>query len=72
MNNKLTEKLMSILLGISAFLILIGALLKLEHYPNGNLILWIGFMTSFILSSFEIYRLKKIIKVLKNNTQENI
>jgi hypothetical protein len=69
MTNKQIEKLMSVLLVISAFLILIGAFFKLLHYPNGNLILWIGFVASFVLSSFEISRLKKIIKKLENKIQ---
>lgn len=67
MNNKQTENLMKVLLGISALLILAGALFKLEHYPHGNLMLWIGFISSFALSSFEIYRLRKIIKKLEKN-----
>jgi undecaprenyl pyrophosphate phosphatase UppP len=62
MNKQQIDKLMNVLLGISAFLIMLGALLKLQHIQYGNLILWIGFITSFILSNFEISRLKKIIK----------
>jgi hypothetical protein len=64
MNKQQIDKLMNVLLSISAFLIMLGALLKLQHIQNGSLILWIGFMTSFILSNFEIGRLKKIIKKL--------
>ncbi len=66
MNHKQTEKLMRMLIGISAFLIVIGALFKLEHYPNGSLILYIGFGTYLILSGFENNRLRKMIKKLEN------
>ncbi len=65
MNNQQIDKLMNLLIGISAFLIMVGALLKLQHIQYGNLVLWIGFVTSFILSNFEINRLKRIIKDLK-------
>jgi len=68
MNAKQVEKLMSVLLGIAGSLILIGAIFRLQHWPNGYLIMWIGFMSSFILSSFEINRLKKIIRGLEKGT----
>jgi hypothetical protein len=68
MRNEQVEKLMSVLLGISAALIIIGALLKIMHWTNGDLMIWIGFMSSLILSSFEINRLKKIIKDLEKGT----
>ena len=68
MNKLQIDNLMNVLLGISAFLIMLGALLKLEHIQYGNLILWIGFMSSFILSNFEIDRLKKIIKKLNKES----
>ena len=65
MNNKHIEKLMSALLGISAALIIFGALFKIMHWPYGDLMLRIGFLSSFILSSYEINRLKRILKVLE-------
>lgn len=68
MNKNQIGKLMNGLLGVSAFLILAGALFKLEHYPYGNLIFWIGIITSLGLSSIEISRLKKIIKVLEKKS----
>ncbi len=71
MTNKQVEKLMSVLLGISGFLIVMGAIFRLQHWLNGNLIMYIGFMGSFIFSSFEINRLKKIIKVLEKDTPGN-
>lgn len=60
------NKVMNMLLVISALAIFVGALFKLQHYPNGDLILRIGILSNFILSSFEISRLKKIIA--KSNT----
>ena len=68
MTKKKTDKLMSVLFGLAAFAILLGALFKLQHYPNGNQILYIGFMASFVLSGIEISRLKKIIKALEKDT----
>jgi hypothetical protein len=62
MKNKQIEKLITILLSVSIILIISGAILKIMHNSNGNLVLWIGFMTQFILSSFEIRRLKEIIR----------
>lgn len=55
------NRVMNTLLAISSAAILVGAFFKLQHYPNGDLILWCGFFSNFILSSFEITRLKKII-----------
>ena len=55
------NKVMSTLLAISGAAILVGAFFKLQHYPNGDLILWAGFWSNFVLSSIEINRLKKII-----------
>ena len=71
MNNKQIEKIMSVLLALSALLVVIGAFLKLEHYPNGSLILTIGFGTFLIFSSIEINRLRKVIKKLENQLDKN-
>lgn len=70
MNNKQIEKIMSVLLAISALLVVIGALLKLEHYPNGSLILTIGFGTFLIFSSIEINRLRKVVKKLESQVDK--
>ena len=66
MDNTRIDKLMTGAISLSALLILIGALLKLWHYSYGNLILYIGVISSLILSGYEIKRLKKIIKRLKS------
>jgi len=65
MKNNQIDKLMNVLIAISALLILIGAILKIQHAQYGTQILWIGFMASFVFSSIEISRLKRIIKVLR-------
>jgi hypothetical protein len=70
MTKKQTDKLMNFLLGTAAFAILLGAIFKLQHYPSGNKILYIGFMASFILSGIEVSRLKKIIKVLEKHSEK--
>jgi len=70
MTKKQIDKLMNVLLGIASFAILLGALFKLQHYPNGNQILYFGFMASFVLSGIEISRLKKIIKILERDTEK--
>lgn len=62
MNKNQIENLMNALLSISALMILVGSLLKLQRVHYGELILWIGIMTSLGLSYFEINRLKKLLK----------
>ncbi len=61
MSNEMINKLMKSLLAISALAILAGALFKLQHWPYGEHILTYGFMANFVLSAYEINRLRKII-----------
>jgi hypothetical protein len=70
MNNKKIEKFMSMLLGFSSSLTVIGAIFRLQHWQYGYQILWIGFISFFILSSYEIKRLKKIIKLQEENLHD--
>jgi len=65
MDRKQVDKLMSTLIAISSGAILMGAFFQLLHYPYGKEILWIGILVSFVLSTFEITRLKRIIKELE-------
>jgi hypothetical protein len=65
MNRKQLDKLMNTLIVISSIVILVGAFFQLQHYPYGKTILWVGFLANMILSSFELNRLKKIIKKLE-------
>ena len=71
MNDKLIEKIMKVLLGVSASAILTGALFKLEHYANGDLLLGIGFIVSFVFGSFEINRLRKTIKKMESQNPKS-
>ena len=69
---KQTDKIMTILSGISATIILIGAILKISHNQYGNLTILIGFISAYVIDSIKINRLKKIIKQLeKGNTTDN-
>lgn len=65
MKRETLNKLMDILVGTSAALILIGSLFKLQHWAHGNQIMWIGFISFILLSTLEIGRLKKTIKKLE-------
>lgn len=56
-NTSSVRKIMNILWGISAFLVLMGATFKVQHYPNGSEILAIGFIVGLIMAIFEIIRL---------------
>jgi len=59
------ERLINILYSFSAVVILLSALFKIQHYPNGNLLLWGGFILGTIVSTYDNIRLKKIIKNLE-------
>ena len=56
------DKLMNFLIALSSLLILVGAFFMLLHYQNGHHILYVGFISNFILSSYEIIRLKTYIR----------
>lgn len=72
MERRQTNKIMNILIGTSATLIIIGAILKISHYEYGNLIISIGFISAYFIDNIEINRLKKVIKQLeKENTIKN-
>jgi len=62
MNSNLMNKLMKYLIIASALAVFVGALFQLQHYPNGDIILMFGLMAHFLISSFEISRLKKVIR----------
>ena len=70
MTRQQTETLMGILINTSAAAILIGAFFRLQHYPYGTQIFWAGLISGFVIQSFEINRLKKIIKKLESKEQE--
>jgi len=65
MNRIKIDKLMKILFLISSFSIVIGAYLKISHYPNenfGDLVFIYSLLLNLILSSIEMQRLRRIIK----------
>lgn len=66
MENKQIERLMNVLYGASAVILLTGAFFKLMHYPYGNLLFWIGLWGGFIVSRIEVNRLKKVINKMKD------
>jgi hypothetical protein len=59
------DKLMNALLITSVSLILAGAIFRLQHWAYDDQIFWTGLISTFILDSIEVYRLKKIIKSLE-------
>jgi hypothetical protein len=72
MNEKVLGKLLAILNPFSACLVLAGAFMKLSHILYGDLLLTWGFILSVVFSSWEINRLKKIIRNYKDPTTEKI
>ena len=67
MNRKQVEKLIRVFTFISSLLILTGAIFQLQHYPYGEIILWIGILLTFLLNSWEIGILKRRIKELEED-----
>lgn len=65
MNGKSVDRLFDILCNLCAIAILLGAFLKLQHYPYGNELVEFGFMAYFVFSSVLISRQKKQLKSLK-------
>ena len=55
-------KVIKILYGIFALVLIIGAFLKIMHYEIGSKIVFCGIIAYVIISTMENYQLKKIIK----------
>lgn len=70
MNDNQTNTMIKILYGISAIMILIGTFFKLQHYPNGLLILLIGFILGSATSSYNTFCQKKKIKSLEEKLKQ--
>lgn len=70
MNDKQMNTLIKTCYGISAILVLIGAFFRLQHYPNGFIILLIGFMLGTATSIIDTFRLKKKIKKLEEKNKK--
>lgn len=58
------RKLMNIMWGIGAFLVIAGALFKLQHYPHGNLLTAIGLTAGLVMGILE--GLRQIITTNNN------
>lgn len=71
MNKKTINKLMDVLLGLSALSVIIGAILRFTHYPKGEILSLLGLSFYILISTIEIERLRRIIKKFKKN-KENI
>lgn len=50
------RKLMNIIWGIAAFLVMAGVLFKIQHYPHGNLLTAIGLTAGLVMAILEILR----------------
>lgn len=72
MNSGLFGTIMKSLLFISALAILAGALFKLQHWANGEQILTFGLFANFVLSSYEIRRLRRSVLVLEKEKSEGV
>jgi len=65
MNQIKIDRLINILYSIAASAVLMGAFLRLQHYPYGYFLLFGGFILGAIASNIHVNRLKKIIKKLE-------
>lgn len=70
MTDKQLNSVINIIYAIAVVLVLIGAFFHIQNYPNGFLILIIGFTVGSINSSVDTSRLKKKIKVLEEQIKE--
>lgn len=71
----MTEKQVTAVIGIfysiGAVMVLVGAFFRLQHYPNGLSILFLGFMLGAVTSFVDTFRLKKKIKRLEEQLKQN-
>lgn len=70
MKSKFINPYSYVLLIVAAVLILAGSMFKLQHWPNGAAMERIGFVSFFFIASYEIRRLRKVIKALTADTSE--
>lgn len=69
MNKKFFNPYTYVLLIVAAVLILAGNLFRVQHWPYSHMMERIGFLSFFFVGSFEIGRLKRVIRELTNNTK---
>lgn len=72
MTDKQVTKVIGSLYFIGSVMVLVGAFFLLQHYPNGQSLLYIGFMLGAATSSYDVYRLKKRIKRLEKQLHQNM
>jgi hypothetical protein len=65
MNKDKIDRIINILYAIAAIAVLMGAFLRLQHYPYGYFLLFDGFILGTIVSNIHVNRLKKIIEKLE-------
>lgn len=71
MKDKKIDLLVRILYSISTILVVIGAFFYIQHYSYAIVILLIGFAIGTITSSYDTTRLKKIIKTLEEQINQD-
>jgi hypothetical protein len=71
MTDKQVNSVIGIINFIAAIMVLAGAFFKLQHYPNGLSIMLFGFMLGAVNSYFDTLRLKKKIKQLEEQLNQN-
>ena len=71
MTDKQVTAVIGIFYSIGAVMVLVGAFFRLQHYPNGLSLLFLGFMLGAVTSSVDTFRLKKKIKRLEEQLKQN-
>jgi len=71
MTEKQATSVIGIIYFIAAAMVLVGAFFRLQHYPNGLSILLFGFILGAVTSSYDTFRLKKKIKQLEEQLNQN-
>ena len=70
MTDKQITAVIGIFYSIGAVMVLVGAFFRLQHYPNGLSLLFLGFMLGAVSSSVDTFRLKKKIKRLEEQLKQ--
>ena len=71
MTEKQVNSIIGVIYAIAAIMVLAGAFFILQHYPNGISILIYGFMLGAVTGSYDTFRLKKKIKQLEEQLNQN-
>ncbi len=66
MNEKKIDRSINILYTLCAIAVLLGSIFKLQHYPHGSQILFIGFVGGTLVGYLDNMRLRKKIKRLED------